>query len=64
MKGFWGTGEMLSQDLGDIGLLMIQKAIYLMCVVFCIRVLFYNKIEKEMKIKEDKITKRLSDFFH
>lgn len=58
------TGEILFHDPGGIGHLMIQKVIYLMCVVFCISVLFYNKIEKAMKKKEDKITKRWSEFFH
>lgn len=58
------TGEIPFHDLGGVGLFMIQKAVYLMCVVFCISVLFYNKIEKEMKKKEDKITKRLSEIFH
>lgn len=58
------TGEIRFHDPGSIGLLMIQEAIYLMCVVFCISVLFHNKIEKAMKKKEDKITKRWSEFFH
>lgn len=48
------TGEILFHDLGGVCLFMIQKAVYLMCEVFHISVLFYNKIEKEMKKKEEK----------